>query len=54
MVAIIILMPTEQDFVSHQFNDAQLFVSASDSTPGGFSPSSLKVINTSSVYEYMQ
>jgi hypothetical protein len=44
VVAITILMPSEQDFVSHVLN--------SDRTPGGFSPTSLKVINTSSVYEY--
>ena len=52
MVAIIILMPSEQDFVSHWFNSAHLHVSASDRTPGGFYPSSLKVINASSIYEY--
>ena len=52
MVAIIILMPSEQDFVSQWFNGAQLHVSTSDRTPEGFSPSSLKVINASSVYEY--
>ena len=52
MVAIIILMPSEQDFISHRFNDAHLHVTTSDRTPGGFSSSSLKVINAASVYEY--
>jgi len=45
-------MPSEEDFVSHWFNSAHLRASTSDRTPGGFSPSSSKVINTSSVYEY--
>ena len=52
MVAIIILMPSEQNFISHLFNGAHLHVSTSNRTPGGFSPSSSKVIHTSSVYEY--
>ena len=52
MVAIIILLPSEQDFVSHWFNGAHLHVSTSHRTPGGFSPSSSKVIHASSVYEY--
>ena len=52
LVAIIILMPSEQDFISHWFNGAHLHVSTSDRTPGGFSPSSSKVINASSIYEY--
>ena len=51
MVAIIILMPSEQDFIRHWFNGAHLHVLTPDSTPG-FSPSSSKIINTSSVYEY--
>jgi len=33
-------------------NGTHLQVLTSDSTPGGFSPSSSKVINASSVYEY--
>jgi hypothetical protein len=33
-------------------NSAHLHVSSSDKTPGGFSPSSSKVINASSAYEY--
>jgi len=52
VAAIIILMPSEQDFISHQFNGAHLHVSTSDRTPGGYSPSSSKVINASSVYEH--
>ena len=50
MVAIIIVMPSEQNFISHLFNGAHLHVSTSNRTPGGFPPS--KVINASSVYEY--
>ena len=52
MVAITILMPSEQDFVSHWFNGAHLNVSTSDRSPGGFSPSSSIVVKASSVYEY--
>ena len=52
VVAIIILMPAEQDIISHWFNRAHLHVLTSDRTPGGFSPSISKVINASLVYEY--
>ena len=45
-------MPSELDFISHQFNAAHLHVAISDGTPGGFAPSSSKVIDASSVYEY--
>jgi len=44
MVAIIILMPSEQNFILHWFNGAHLHVSTSDRTPGGFSLSSSIVI----------
>jgi len=33
-------------------NGAHLHVTTSDRTPGGFSPSNLRVVNASSVYEY--
>jgi hypothetical protein len=38
VVAIIILMLSEPDFVSHWFIGAHLHVVTSDRTPGGFSP----------------
>jgi len=49
VVAIIIQMTSELDVISHWFNSAYLHVATSDRTPGGFHPSSLKVINVSSV-----
>jgi len=42
-------MPSEEVFVSHWFNGAHLHALTSDRTPGGFSPSSSKAINASSV-----
>jgi hypothetical protein len=39
------------NFVSHWFNGVRIHVSTPDSTPGEYSPSSLKIINTSSGLE---